>query len=396
MSANNNQHSEAPLSVNWRMVHTGETFQFTLCDSDEESFVERLNNMIVLLGQEGWQFQSELGGMQSAQSQPVQANGAPLVKQGTPGTSPAPKIEQIDGYVVGGFNKRDGTPGIVVHLYTTYGQYKSYSVYPERHALLPFPFPTQVDWNHPGAPDKASAQKDKVYRSMQFPLTVVPETNDDGSFKLSPKGYQKYRLPKVGELGAPNNGIAAPRHNATPIPGLVSFEMKIGEMYPEGSLRWVMNPNDEEVVVKLGIPTPMDEWLLELRAGVAMLADVDTGNPKTQATPALWDLLQKWAVSQAGVVAVGGTIEMDLGTVSQPNVQQVPLAGVVMGILIDRFAMSNKEVPNELVVGLLQRVMKQKAVGVDNPTHNQDFEDNLAELLRIAIETLGAAQDMAF
>jgi hypothetical protein len=395
MSANNNNPlGEAPLSVNWRMVHTGETFQFTLRDSDESSFVERLNNMIVLLGQEGWQFQSELGGMQSAQAQPVQANGAPLVKQGTPGTSPAPKIEQIDGYVVGGFNKRDGTPGVVVHLYTPYGQYKSYSVYPERANLLPFSFPTAAEWQHPGAPDKASAQKEKVYHAMQFPITVVPDTNDDGSFKLSPKGYQKYRLPKVGELGAPNNGQSNQRQRVVPIPGLVSFEMKLGEMYPEGSLRWVMNPNDEEVMMKLGIPTPLDEWLLELRAGIGMLKDVDTNNAKTHTTQQLWDLLQKWAVMQAGVVSGGNEIEMVLEE-GKPAVN-VPLAGVVIGMLTDRFALSPQEVPNELVVGLLQRIMKQKAVGVDNPTHNQDFEDNLAELLRITIETFGAGQEMAF
>jgi hypothetical protein len=147
-------------------------------------------------------------------------------------------------------------------------------------------------------------------------------------------------------------------------------------------------------MMKLGIPTPLDEWLLELRAGIGMLKDVDTNNAKTHTTQQLWDLLQKWAVMQAGVVSGGNEIEMVLEE-GKPAVN-VPLAGVVIGMLTDRFALSPQEVPNELVVGLLQRIMKQKAVGVDNPTHNQDFEDNLAELLRITIETFGAGQEMAF
>lgn len=380
-------HNEAPLSVNFRMVHTGETFQFTLRDSEESSFVARLNALVVRLGQEGWQFLAEVnGGMVAPSEQPVPNRGAPLrVPSGTPGTSPAPKTEQIDGYVVSTVSNGD----VCVHLYTKQGKYKQYTAYPQHASLLPFPYPTVPEWPS-GAPDKDTAIAQKYYHPMQFQVLVVPETEKDGTLKLNTKGYQRYRLPRVGEMSSLTQGGLNPAANNTkvPVPGLVNLEYNPKELPNAHALRHTMVMDDAVAVARFKIPAPLDEWVIDLRAGISSLPDLDSTDPKTYATQAQWDALQQWAVQEAGSVAGGTDIMVE-------DVGRVPLAGVLIAMLIDRFVTSHKDVPAKLMVALLQRVMTSRS-GSDNPTYNLDFDQNISEALRCGVEALVGEVELLF
>lgn len=383
-----NEHTEAPLSVNFRMIHTGETFQFTLRDSDEESFMTRLNDLIVRLGQEGWQFVGEANAAPpQAYAQPVAGGqGKAVVPAGAAGASPEPKLTDFEGYVVGSYNGRKG-PEPVVYLYEPRLQFASQRIYPERADLLPFAYPTAIECSGP-APDKDKAKSQGWYHSFPFKLTLVPDRNDDGSFKVTAKGHQKYRVPRVGELSPQqsNGGIATSKtaKNA----GVISLTPEPGTVYPENSLNWVMMDN-QAAVERLGVPPQLDEWLMELRTGIGMLADVSPDDPKTQANQGQWDALQKWANAQAGVVAGGVTVMV-------PDIGSVPLAGVVIGIVMDRFVESAKDVPQDVIVALLQRIMKLRGPGMENPNYNQDFDDNLGEVLRSVLEKWEQGTEMIF
>jgi hypothetical protein len=71
----------------------------------------------------------------------------------------------------------------------------------------------------------------------------------------------------------------------------------------------------------------------------------------------------------------------------------VPLAGLLTGVFIDRFAMDPSDIPAAVAVYFLQRIKDERQPGVPNPMYDANFAENTAAVMRQAIATLSADQE---
>lgn len=367
--------NEAPYSANFRMYFGQEPFQFTVRREDEKEFISALTAMVARLEAEGWQF---IGTLAQNGSLPPANNTVAAVHAaahnnanppaGVPGTDPGWKMDNISGYVVGGYHdSRDNIDKPVVWLYAGNAKYKSYVVYPERKELLPFTYPTSIEWQG-GAPEKSAAIARNLFHPLAFQLPVVPERNPDGTLKQNKSGYQVYRIPRQDEM--------KPAGTAGSTPVEASFRKAEGDMHPETSLRWEMT-DDLEAVEILQIESPLDTWLVDVRNkmfSTIPLKDKDD-KPVKSAIDAQFDLINEWAAGVLGEMGVSAGTLIDV-----EDVGKVPLAGIVFGILIDRYADKAAKIPEAAAAMFLQRVMKRRGAS-DNPLYSRDFDENFRAIL---------------
>lgn len=369
-----NNMTEAPFSANWRMYMNSEAFQFTVRGTDMEKFVVQLNTTVARLKAEGWQMIDDLAtngvlppvNKTVAAQHAAQHSNASLPQAGT-GVSPAFKLQTIEGYVTGSMLDRYGNKQIVVWLYVPGLNYKWQTVYPERHELLPFPYPTESSWSG-NAPNKAQAIAEGVYVTKSFQVLSVPERNEDGSLKVNAKGYQTYRLPNRDEVKSAETG-SKPKVE----------RRKDKDSLNEDEFLWSMG-NHIETAARYQIPSPEDQWYADQRENLFGPILVN-GKGSTQQQ---FDLLNDWV---ATVAMEGSNINSNTKLNVNEGVGEVSLASFVMGLMTDVFVSSPDQMPMEATVAMLQNVMPMRGTS-PNPMYSPEFAENMATIVYAAIETI--------
>lgn len=412
---------EATFSANFRMMRGAEHL-ITVRGMTAREFLDSLDELTQELQARGFTMQDVRGAapqyqpapQQQRPAQPVQQQQtapplsrtqAPQSQQGVPsaGQGNETKVEHIEGYVVGSYNdKRAGHAMPVLFLYPRNYKFAEYRMYPEDAHLLPVPFPTapvQVF----SAPDKARAQASNQFVPCAFDLLVEGDFNDDGTPKFNKGGYRKYRIPKASAPTVNYQQPAAPVQPQQPPvaqqrtgtrPGQAAPAQQPAQPRPaqQGGFPLVAyaapnTPYDPESIFPsmvdsryisddLGIPEPLDEWFIDVRD--RLLGPIPAGKTVNRGTDTQLHLLSQWAAEQLGEDYLStSTITLDIG--------DVPLGGMVLGFLVDCFAMKGSEVPELVMVAILQRVI-QSVRGAANPHYDANFAENLAEVVRIGID----------
>jgi hypothetical protein len=207
-----------------------------------------------------------------------------------------------------------------------------------------------------------------MWHDVNMVFNALPDHNEDGTLKTNAKGYQLYRVPTKAEAQA----IGAPVPSAAP-----SIPVEPGKNNLDGeSLAWAMGDH-YEVAKEYGIPDPLDEWYIGQRTELSKVMD---GDKVKKATPTQFGMLTDWVRDVATKGDYTTVIPID-------GVGNVPLGGVLVGILVDRFALEPDEIPAELAVYLLQRISKMKGKEL-NSLYDELFAENLAEVTRLGFKYL--------
>jgi hypothetical protein len=365
-------HTEAPFSVNIRMTKHGETFQFTVRESIAPEFLSALTDLVANLRLNGFEFLATAPAMTRpavpSTGQGQQHDPSVPAQQGN-----SLRTEDIiDGYVVGNYtSKRSGALEPCVWLYTNRRPFKAYTVYPEQFAsLLPFPVSMDTAGTWSGSPpSKEDARKRGVYVSRQFKLPIVPLTDASGA-PVMRGGYMEYRPARPNELPAPStpsyqgggdpnadmkfykqpDAPASEPSAAGPAKflGFPTITPNTAE-YAADALVWSMQ-KDEDAASVMDLTDEEFAFLSGLRSNV--IAHTPVGVAGAKITDKQWELVNSWCAEQVGV--------QPTATVDVANVGHVPLAGLLAGILCDRFAERPAEFPGSVAVKILRLIMEKR------------------------------------
>jgi hypothetical protein len=338
------------------MTQWGTDFTFMVMENTAPGLVRALNEALTALRDEGWAL---VPGTPIETTTPATRPQPPAPRQQQPvptaGQQGQKSSDAIDGYVLGTYTDRKTMQvAPCVWLYTARRPFKAYTIYPEDFALLPFGVPVMSSVGHAqfvsgSAPSREQAITRGQYHQHPFLLPVIAATNPDGTPVTNKNGYIEYRPRKASELAdqpaPPPSARAsqATQHqtDAAPFQGVPDVNVKM-DPPPADALGWTMQ-DPEDAVGAMNLPEDVVQWFNAYRS--QEVAYMPMGGKKTGDVQ--WALLNEWCARQVGAQP-GDTLGV-------PGMGELPLAGLLIGTVCDRYAEKPAEAPQEVVVDILRR-----------------------------------------
>lgn len=377
---------EAAFSANWRMFKKGINFQFTTRAMELSEFIEQLEDTITSLegsGYTGGEVATQFPAFNIAQQHvpPVGQQAAPPV--GQQAAPPAPmgpvigngngplidpatiEIHRVDGWVAGSYNDvktKMITP--CVWLYKEGLNFRTYTVYPEDSTILPFAYPTTIEWNGSPPQRQQAIASAKWHALTGVSIAVVPDTEKDGTVKKNSKGYTVFRPMTQLEMQSVGVAVGGPPQVAnqpenTPL--------------SSASIEWGI-ADHHEMADEYGIEDELREFYVDTRQKIAHI--IQKGDTKL-ATAKQFMMLNEWAYAR---VKDDGYPKMVTISISEGVKHTVPLGSVVIGMLTEYFSLTGDDMPWDLLSYILQYTQEKKG-NVVNELYDRNFDENLAACL---------------
>lgn len=394
--------TEAPYSCNFRMSRDGEQFQFTVRDSDDAQLIDNIMALVAGLQDAGWQF------AMTPQRQPVvptSGQAPPTVPTAVPGL----KYDPVDGWVLGTYkDKRTQTVRTCVWLYTERRPYRAHTIYPEQFGLLPFHVALDVAEAWQGsAPSREQAVERNVWRSASFPLAVVPKLGLDGQPEMK-NGYVVYRPARAEELPASALPVAPAEQGdvsgeeirfdevAPPAPAAKKRQPPKPPVFEpdfdaiegvaprkqwgsdDGAMGWGMQDGVDfgKMAVCETLEPQLVDWLVSFRERIIAPLAVK-GKP---CTAQQWELLEQYAYS-ALIDEEGAPLPDDPIIITTADGLECSPAGLLTGLVSDRWLTSREGVSGHVAVQLLQLTQKMRG-DERNQMYNEAIDHHLRRVLR--------------
>lgn len=383
------QMPEAAFSANWKMYKKGLNFMFTARGMELSDFLEQLEDTVTALEGSGYTASDGTGptyslpqnslaplptGMFQQQQVPPMGQQAPppapmgpvVGGKNTAYVDPATiELHRIDGWVAGSYNDaRTKAVTPCVWLYKEGLNFRTYTVYPEDSTILPFPYPTTVEWNGSPPQRQQAISSAKWHALTGVSIAVIPDTEKDGTVKKNSKGYTQYRPMTQAEMQSVGMVLGGPpqvenKPQDTPL--------------SSASIEWGI-ADHHEMADEYGIEDELRDFFVDLRQKVAHV--VQKKDSKL-ATAKQFSMLNEWAFTR---VKDEGFTKMVTISVSEGVKHTVPLGSVVIGMLTEYFSLTGDDMPWDLLSFILQYTQEKKG-NVVNELYDSNFDENLTACL---------------